>query len=69
MVAIQDAIGAVVDAATQTAPPVMGILHIIFAVLIVSPLSSVGIATAIGLTGIGAGAANTGIVTASIVLL
>ena len=69
MVAIQDAIGAVVDAATQTAPLVMGILlGIIFAVLIVSPLSSVGIATAIGLTGIGAGAANTGIVTASIVL-
>ncbi|WP_258088045.1 PTS sugar transporter subunit IIC [Weissella fangxianensis] len=67
MVAVQDSIGAVVDAATQTAPLIMGILlGIIFAVLIVSPLSSVGIATAIGLTGIGA--ANTGIVTASLVL-
>lgn len=69
MIAIQDAIGTVVAAATQTAPLVMGILlGIIFAVLIVSPLSSVGIATAIGLTGIGSGAANTGIVTASLVL-
>ncbi|SCB99460.1 PTS sugar transporter subunit IIC [Weissella bombi] len=69
MVFIQNAIGKVVEAATTTAPLIMGILlGALFAILIVSPLSSVGIATAIGLAGIGAGAANAGIVTASLVL-
>ncbi|QDJ58335.1 PTS sugar transporter subunit IIC [Weissella hellenica] len=69
MVSIQNSIGRVVQAATTTAPLVMGILlGALFAILIVSPLSSVGIATAIGLAGVGAGAANAGIVTASLVL-
>ncbi len=47
----------------------MGILlGMIFAFLVVSPLSSVGIATAIGLSGVGSGAANAGIVVASFTL-
>lgn len=56
-------IGNVVNSFTNLAPIPMGIvMGISFAFIIVSPISSVAIATAIGLTGIGAGAANLGIV-------
>ena len=62
-------IGVVVHDVTALQPIVMGVLMgIIFAVLIVSPISTVGIATAISLTGIGAGSANLGIVGAGFAL-
>lgn len=51
---------------TGLQPVLMGILiGICFAILVVSPISSVGIATAIGINGIAAGSANLGIVAAS----
>ena len=66
---VQTLIGEVVAYATDLTPLVLGaLLGAIFAFLIVSPLSSVGIAMAINLTGIGAGAANAGIVVASFTL-
>ena len=69
MIAIQNAIGKVVQAATTMSPLLMGIvLGIIFGVLIVSPISSVAIAMAISLSGIGSGAANAGIVACSFTL-
>lgn len=69
MVAIQTAIGQVVQAATTMSPLLMGIvLGMIFGVLIVSPISSVAIAMAISLSGIGSGAANAGIVACSFTL-
>lgn len=43
-------------------------MGMVFAVLIVSPISSVGIATAVGLSGIAAGSANLGIVAGSFTL-
>ncbi|WEV70364.1 PTS sugar transporter subunit IIC [Lactobacillus sp. ESL0785] len=47
---------------TTLQPIIMGIIMgVIFALLIVSPISSVGIATAIGISGIASGAANLGI--------
>ena len=50
-------------------PILMGaLIGLVFAVLIVSPISSVGIATAIGLSGIAAGSANLGIVAGSFTL-
>ncbi|WP_242362190.1 PTS sugar transporter subunit IIC [Limosilactobacillus antri] len=69
MVAIQTAIGEVVQAATTMSPLLMGgALGIIFGVLIVSPISSVAIAMAISLAGVGSGAANAGIVACSFTL-
>lgn len=69
MVAVQGAVGQVVAQATRVSPLLMGVLlGMLFAFLIVSPLSSVGIATAIGLSGVGSGAANAGIVAAAITL-
>lgn len=69
MLAIQNAIGQVVEAATNMSPLAMGIaLGAIFGALIVSPISSVAIAMAILLSGIGAGAANAGIVACSFTL-
>lgn len=56
-------VGNVVNSFSNLAPIPMGIIMgMSFALIIVSPISSVAIATAIGLTGIGAGAANLGIV-------
>ncbi|GET07384.1 membrane protein [Ligilactobacillus agilis] len=50
-------------------PILMGaLMGMVFAVLIVSPVSSVGIATAVGLSGIAAGSANLGIVAGSFTL-
>jgi uncharacterized membrane protein len=66
---LQQIIGHWVAAATHLTPIVMGsVLAMIFAALVVSPLSSVGVATAISLAGVGAGAANAGIVVASFTL-
>ncbi|NDR77600.1 PTS sugar transporter subunit IIC [Fructilactobacillus sanfranciscensis] len=60
------AIGLGIERITGLQPVLMGILiGICFAILIVSPISSVGIATAIGINGIAAGSANLGIVAVS----
>lgn len=54
---------------TSLQPIIMGILlGIIFALLIISPISSVGIAAAINIHGVAAGSANLGIVAASFAL-
>lgn len=66
---LQTLIGDFVAYATELTPLVMGAaLGVIFAFLIVSPLSSVGIAMAISLAGVGSGAANAGITVASFTL-
>ena len=66
---VQVFIGTTIAYATEFTPIVLGaVLGGTFAFLIVSPLSSVGIAMAINLTGIGSGAANAGIVVASFTL-
>ncbi|ANZ57509.1 hypothetical protein BGL34_06045 [Fructilactobacillus lindneri] len=57
------AIGMGIEHLTGLQPLIMGVLiGMCFAVLVVSPLSSVGIATAIGINGMAAGSANLGIV-------
>src|SRR5699024_10200998 len=54
--------GAMIKTFTILQPILMGtLMGISFAVLIVSPISSVGIATAIGISGISSGSANLGI--------
>ncbi|MDZ4957039.1 regulator, partial [Clostridium perfringens] len=59
------AIGDVINKFTTLQPIVMGILIAVsFAFLIVSPFSTVAVATAIALGGIGSGAANLGVVAA-----
>ena len=69
MIGIQNVIGKVVQAATNTSPLIMGVLlGLIFGVIIVSPISSVAIGMAISLTGVGSGAANAGIVACSFTL-
>lgn len=60
-------IGLGIQQLTDLQPIVMGAtIAVIFCVLILSPLSTVGVATVIMLSGIGAGAANLGIVSAGI---
>lgn len=55
-------IGQMVNAFTSFTPVVAGILiSITFAIMIVSPISTAGVAMAISLAGIGSGAANLGI--------
>ncbi|VWX38064.1 PTS transporter subunit IIC [Exiguobacterium oxidotolerans] len=59
---ITAAIGQMITQFTVLQPILMGVLlAVTFSVLIVSPLSTVGIATAISLSGIAAGAANLGV--------
>lgn len=59
-------IGIGIEHLTNLQPILMGIIMgIVFALLIVSPISSVGIATAISLAGIASGSANLGITAAS----
>lgn len=59
-------IGNVVNNFTSLQPILMGILiSVTFAFLIVSPFSTVAVATAIALAGIGSGAANLGVVATS----
>lgn len=60
-------IGTGIQHVTTLQPIVMGaIIAVIFCVLILSPLSTVGVATVIMLSGIGSGAANLGIVSAGV---
>lgn len=67
--AITQMIGLGIEQLTQLQPIVMGILiGMVFSILIVSPISSVGIAAAIGINGLAAGSANLGIVAASFAL-
>ena len=55
-------IGEVIMYFTSLQPILMGaIIAVIFSILIISPISTIGIATAIMLSGIGAGAANLGV--------
>ena len=66
---VQVLMGTAVAAATHLTPLLMGaLLGMAFVFLVVSPLSSVGIAMAINLSGVGSGAANAGIVVASFTL-
>ncbi|MGX9134483.1 PTS transporter subunit IIC [Rummeliibacillus sp. JY-2-4R] len=58
-------IGTGVHYVTDLQPVIMGaIIAVIFCILILSPISTVGVATVIMLSGIGSGAANLGIVSA-----
>lgn len=58
-------IGTIVANCTDMQPILMGIIiAVIFAILIVSPFSTVAVATAITLSGVGSGAANLGVVAA-----
>lgn len=60
-------IGIVVSHVTALQPIVMGaIISVIFCVIILSPISTVGVATVIMLSGIGSGAANLGICAAGV---
>ena len=62
-------IGSVVSVLTDFRPLVMGMfMGAIFAALIVSPVSSVGIAMAIGIEGIASGSANLGITAGALTL-
>ncbi|KRN04107.1 membrane protein, putative toxin regulator [Holzapfeliella floricola DSM 23037 = JCM 16512] len=62
-------IGDFITQVTHLQPLLMGVLlGISFALIIISPVSSVGIASAVGLQGIASGSANLGIVAASYAL-
>lgn len=66
---ITQATGVLVNHLTVLQPVLMGaVMGVVFALLILSPISSVGIATAISLQGVGAGSANLGIVAAGFAL-
>lgn len=55
-------VGDIIMHLTTLQPVVMGsLISVIFAILIISPISTVGVATVIMLSGIGAGAANLGV--------
>lgn len=55
-------VGKVVMYCTDLQPVLMGmIIAVIFSILIISPISTIGIATAIMLSGVGAGVANLGV--------
>lgn len=63
-------LGDLVNGATTLQPILMGVvLAMLFAVLIVSPVSTVGIATAIFMEGVASGTANLGVVAAGFGLL
>ena len=60
-------IGILVGNITTFQPVVMGaIIAVVFCIIILSPISTVGVATVIMLSGIGSGAANLGIVAAGV---
>ena len=60
-------LGQIVDNITTLQPVLMGaIIAMIFCIIILLPISTVGVATVIMLSGIGAGAANLGIVAAGV---
>ena len=63
-------LGNLVNGATTLQPVLMGVvLAVLFAIMIVSPVSTVGIATAIFIDGIASGTANLGAVAAGFTLL
>lgn len=63
-------LGQLVNGATGLQPILMGVvLALLFAVLIISPVSTVGIATAIYMDGVASGTANLGVVAAGFGLL
>lgn len=63
--AITGAVGSMVASFTNFTPVIAGILiSVTFAIMIVSPFSTAGVAMAIALSGIGSGAANLGITAA-----
>ena len=67
---ITAAIGAVIKNFTELQPLLMSILlSISFAIIIVSPISTVAIAYAVGLEGLASGAANLGIASACMTLI
>lgn len=67
--AITTFIGMIIAHLTNLQPILTGaIMGVAFALLIVSPISSVGIATAVGIHGIASGSANLGITAASFAL-
>lgn len=60
-------LGELIAAVTKMQPVLMGaIIAVIFCLIILSPISTVGVATVIMLSGIGSGAANLGIVAAGV---
>lgn len=60
-------IGIVISNITSLQPVVMGaLIAVFFCVIILSPVSTVGVATVIMLSGIGSGAANLGVVAAGV---
>lgn len=60
-------IGLGIEKLTDLQPIIMGvIIAVIFCLIILSPISTVGVATVISLSGVGSGAANLGIVAAGI---
>ena len=62
---ITTSVGSIIMTLTDLQPILMGILiAMAFSLIIVSPISTVGIATAISLSGVAAGAANLGVVAA-----
>ncbi|USS86344.1 PTS sugar transporter subunit IIC [Fructilactobacillus cliffordii] len=66
VIAFTTAIGKLIMQFTGLQPLIMGaLMGICFAILVLSPISSVGIATAIGISGIAAGSANLGITAAA----
>ncbi|WP_439329091.1 PTS sugar transporter subunit IIC [Corynebacterium hiratae] len=63
-------LGNLVNGATTLQPVLMGVvLAVLFAIMIVSPVSTVGIATAIFIDGVASGTANLGAVAAGFTLL
>lgn len=67
---ITHGLGKIVNSFTELNPLIMSILiSVTFALLMVTPISLVAIATAISLTGLGSGAANMGIVAACVTFL
>lgn len=60
-------VGVAIDNVTNLQPILMGaIIAVIFSILILSPLSTIGVATVIMLSGIGAGTANLGVVASGV---
>ena len=67
---VTSTIGNVINSFTQLQPLLMALLiSIAFSVIIISPISTVAIGIAIGITGLGAGAAAVGITAATAVLV
>ncbi len=62
-------LGNLVNGATDLQPVIMGIvLAVLFCIMIVSPVSTVGLATAISMAGVASGTANLGVVAAGFCL-